>query len=71
MADERKSFQVAGMSCEHCAAAVREEVAELAGVGAVEVDVGSGELVVRGSGVDDEAVRAAVESAGYSLVAGG
>jgi copper chaperone len=70
MADQRKSFRVAGMSCEHCVAAVGEEVAGLAGVSAVEVDLGSGELTVRGSGVDDEAVRAAVETAGYSLVAG-
>jgi len=71
MADQRKSFHVSGMSCEHCVAAVGEEVAGVAGVSAVEVDLDSGELVVRGSGVDDEAVRTAVEAAGYSLLAGG
>ena len=33
----------------------------------VDVDLASGVVVVRGSGVDDEAVRVAVEAAGYGF----
>ncbi len=65
--DER-IYRVAGMSCEHCVSAVNAKIAELAGVSAVEVDLKSGVVRVRGSGVEDEAVSAAVQAAGYDLV---
>ena len=61
-------YTVAGMTCEHCVASVREEVSELPGVGRVDVDLGSGRLVVSGDGFGDDAVAAAVEEAGYELV---
>jgi copper chaperone CopZ len=61
------TYAVEGMTCEHCARSVTEEVAEVTGVAAVEVDLASGALVVRGDGVDEAAVRAAVDEAGYSL----
>jgi copper chaperone len=63
-----RTYTVTGMTCEHCVASVREEVSELPGVGDVEVDLGSGRLVVSGDGFGDETVAAAVEEAGYSLV---
>jgi copper chaperone len=64
-----QTYTVVGMSCEHCVAAVSAEVGELAGVRGVEVDLASGALLVRGSNLDGAAVRAAVETAGYSLAA--
>jgi copper chaperone len=64
---EERTFTVTGMSCEHCVAAVSAEVGALAGVSGVDVDLASGAVIVRGGGVDDEAVRAAVEAAGYVL----
>lgn len=64
---QSQPFTVVGMSCAHCVAAVEAEVGKVAGVSAVEVDLESGSLIVHGSGVDGEAVRAAVETAGYSL----
>ncbi len=66
---DRQTFSVTGMSCEHCVAAVTEEVGRVAGVSDVAVDLASGALVVHGSEVDREAVRTAVETAGYSLAA--
>lgn len=66
---EQRTFNVAGMTCEHCVATVSAEVGALAGVSGVDVDLASGELVVRGSDIQDDAVRAAVEEAGYSLAA--
>jgi copper chaperone CopZ len=59
-------YTVVGMTCEHCVASVREEVGELAGVEAVDVDLATGRLVVRGTAGDDE-VAAAVAEAGYAL----
>ena len=59
-----KSYLVEGMSCGHCEAAVREEVEKVSGVEAVEVDLASKRVVVRGD-FQDADVRAAVDEAGY------
>jgi copper chaperone len=61
------TYAVEGMTCEHCVRSVTEEVADVAGVERVEVDLASGRLVVHGTGVDDAAVRAAVDEAGYAV----
>jgi copper chaperone len=66
---ESHTYTVTGMTCEHCVAAVSAEVGKLPGVSRVHVDLAGGELVVRGGSVQDEAVRGAVEAAGYSLAA--
>ena len=63
------SYTVAGMTCSHCVASVSEEVAEIAGVAAVDVELAGGRLTVSGDGVRDEDVRAAVAEAGYEVVA--
>ena len=62
-----RSFRVVGMTCEHCRTSVLEEVGELEGVEAVEVDLDSGEMQVRGDSVAEDAVAAAVGEAGYRL----
>ena len=62
-----RTYTVSGMTCEHCVLSVREEVSEVAGVDSVDVDLGSGRLVVAGKGFTDEAVEAAVDEAGYAL----
>jgi copper chaperone CopZ len=66
---DTRTFNVTGMTCEHCVAAVSEEVAQLAGVSDVEVDLASGRLVVHGSDLDGGAIGDAVESAGYAAEA--
>jgi len=61
-----RDYTVTGMTCGHCVSAVTEEVTEVAGVIAVDVDLGSGRLAVRSHGVSDYAVLAAVTEAGYT-----
>ena len=62
-------YQVTGMTCGHCEMSVREEVGEVPGVDSIEVSATTGRLVVTGDGtVDDAAVIAAVDEAGYSAV---
>jgi copper ion binding protein len=64
------TYVVSGMTCAHCVSSVKEEVSEVAGVEAVEVDLASGSLTVTSQQpVDVEAVRQAVADAGYELVA--
>jgi copper chaperone CopZ len=59
------TYTVSGMSCVHCKAAVTEEVEQVGGVTDVEVDLETKLVVVRGEGVSDDAVRAAIVEAGY------
>jgi copper chaperone len=58
-------FTVAGMSCSHCQAAVGSELEAVPGVLEVEVDLETRLVVVRGDGLDDAVLRAAIEAAGY------
>jgi copper chaperone len=62
------TYRVDGMSCEHCKVAVTEEVGVLAGVASVDVDLGSKLVRVSGAGLDDAAVVAAIDEAGYDAV---
>jgi copper chaperone len=59
------SYTVEGMSCAHCTAAVTEEVEQVTGVSAVEVDLDTKRVLVRGEAVSDDAVREAIREAGY------
>ena len=59
---------IGGMTCGHCVSAVTDEVSQVPGVTTVDVDLTSGGLTVSSdSPVDDAAVRAAVEEAGYEV----
>jgi len=64
-------FLVTGMTCGHCVSSVKEEVGQVAGVDAVEVVLKKGGAsrvtVTSADPVDADAVRAAVEEAGYQL----
>jgi copper chaperone CopZ len=44
---------------------IREEVAEVEGVEGVDVDLETKVVTIRGSALDDTALRAAIEEAGY------
>jgi len=58
-------YTVPGMSCGHCEAAVKQEISALQGIEGVVVDLNSKRVEVTGSGLDDAAIRAAIEEAGY------
>ncbi|PPG34384.1 heavy metal transporter [Pseudoclavibacter sp. RFBG4] len=61
------TYQVTGMSCAHCERAVTQEVSDLAGVASVDVSAETGRLVVESAEpLDDAAVIAAVDEAGYA-----
>ncbi|MER6950297.1 heavy-metal-associated domain-containing protein [Nonomuraea sp. NPDC000554] len=63
------TYTVKGMTCGHCVSSVTEEVGQVPGVAGVEVDLATGLVTVTGEGVlDDAAIAAAVEEAGYEVV---
>jgi copper ion binding protein len=62
------TYTVVGMTCGHCVNAVTEEVSQLPGVTGVDVDLASGGVTVTSEApVDESALRAAVEEAGYEV----
>ncbi|MEU2423228.1 heavy-metal-associated domain-containing protein [Streptomyces sp. NPDC007851] len=62
-------YKVTGMSCGHCEGSVSAEISGLAGVSSVAAVAASGEVtVVSAAPLDEEAVRAAVDEAGFELV---
>jgi len=59
------AYTVEGMSCAHCTQAVSSELEQVDGVESVAVDLDTKLVVVRGERLDDTALRAAIEAAGY------
>ena len=59
------TYSVPGMHCGHCEHAVKEEVSNVSGVESVDVDLDTKLVVVHGEGLDDSALRAAIDEAGY------
>jgi copper chaperone len=67
MALPKRTYTVTGMTCGHCRNAVMQEVLQVPGVRAVDVDLDTRQLTVAGEDFDDTAVAAAVDEAGYAL----
>lgn len=64
-----REYEVSGMSCAHCEAAIKDEIARIPGVDGVDVSAHTGRLVVTSSvPIDDEAVLSAVDEAGFEAV---
>lgn len=63
------TYTVRGMTCGHCVNSVTAEVGAVRGVSDVQVDLPTGRVTVNGDGpIDDAAVHAAVDEAGYEVV---
>lgn len=62
------TYQVTGMTCDHCVRAVTTELVLLDGVRSVDVDLAQGVVTVTSDGpLDREDVREAIDEAGYAL----
>jgi copper ion binding protein len=63
------TYDVQGMTCEHCVSAVSAELAKLGGVQDVVADLDTGKVIVTSdTDLEVDAVKAAVDEAGYELV---
>jgi copper chaperone len=64
---ETITYRVPRMTCEHCERAVRDELSALAGVDAVAIDLETKVVEISGRALDDAALRAAIDEAGYEV----
>ena len=63
MTNEREiTYKVAGMSCGHCEQAVSSELTTVPGVDSIDVDLDSKLVTVRGSDLEDGALRASTRT---------
>ncbi|HQR25544.1 MAG TPA: cation transporter [Nocardioides sp.] len=64
----QQTYQVTGMTCGHCAAAVKEEVGAIADVTDVAVDLAAGRVTVASHReITPAEMAAAIDEAGYEL----
>lgn len=63
-----RTYSVPGISCGHCKTAIESELQPIDGVESANVDIDAKTVTVRGD-VAEEVVRAAVDEAGYEVVA--
>lgn len=68
MSDTR-TYSVPGIHCGHCAVAIKDEVSGVEGVEGVDVDLDAKVVTIRGHALSDEALREAIEEAGYEVAA--
>jgi copper chaperone len=61
-----RTYSVPGISCDHCKSAIERELSALEGATTVTVDVAAKTVRVEGDATD-EAVRAAIDEAGYEV----
>ncbi len=59
------TYSVPGMTCGHCVNAVTSELTAVAGVTEVSVDLTTKLVVVSGTDLEDDVLRAAIEEAGF------
>jgi copper chaperone CopZ len=64
---ETITYEVPGVHCAHCEAAIKQEVGGVEGVEAVVVDLDAKRVTVSGSALDDARLRAAIDEAGYDV----
>lgn len=64
---QQLSYSVPDVSCGHCRAAITAEVEKVPGVASVDVDLQAKRVTVAGESVDDTAVRAAIDEAGFEV----
>ena len=63
------TYSVPGVSCAHCRSAITAEVSQVAGVETVDVDLDRKLVTVTGEPLDEAAIVAAIDEAGYEVAA--
>ena len=61
------TYRVPDVSCDHCRAAITNEVGAVSGVEAVDVDLNEKLVTITGELLDERALIAAIGDAGYEV----
>jgi copper chaperone len=61
------TYSVPEIHCDACRAALQSQIGRVAGVQTVDVDLAGRLVQVSGEGLDDDAIRDAIDAAGFEL----
>lgn len=61
------TYSVPDVSCAHCQSAITNEVGRVEGVESVDVDLDAKTVRISGEGLDEQALIAAIDEAGYEV----
>jgi copper chaperone len=61
------SYSVPDISCSHCVQAITTGVRTVAGVARVDVDIDTKTVTVSGDALEEQAIVAAIDEAGYEV----
>jgi copper chaperone len=64
---ETITYEVPGVNCANCEAAIKQAISPIEGVDQIHVDLETKKVVVRGAALDDAELRAAIDGAGYDV----
>ncbi|MFC1671259.1 heavy-metal-associated domain-containing protein [Spirochaetota bacterium] len=63
-----RTLNIKGMSCSHCARAIKKELEKITQVKSIEINLLKGKASIElGENVDDSILTGAVEEAGYTV----
>ena len=65
----KKIISISGMSCQHCVGHVEKALKGLSGTSGIKVDLKKNQAELKADAIDDEAIKAAIADAGYSVTA--
>lgn len=64
----KKVIVIEGMSCNHCAMAVKNALYGIEGISHVDVELNNNRAIVEGEAISDEIIKEKIEEAGYNVV---
>ena len=64
-----KVYRVDGMTCQHCVKSVSDELAQVPGIANFDVNLDTKLVTIDGDALDDAAIVAAIDEAGYEALA--
>ena len=64
-----KVYRVDGMTCQHCVKSVSDELAQVPGIAKFDVNLDTKLVTIDGDALDDAAIVAAIDEAGYEALA--
>ena len=69
MSTSTRTYTVPDISCDHCKHAIETGVSQVHGVDSVAVDVNAKTVTISGEPLDESAIIAAIDDAGYEVAA--
>ena len=65
--NSNNSYLIQGMTCNHCKQTATEAIESCAGVEKVDIDLDSGQAIIKGSNLNQDEILNSIKSVGFSI----